>query len=288
MHEILEKRELGPDVHLYKFHAPDVAKYRKPGQFVIIRISEEGERIPLTIADVDQEEGSLTLIVQSVGKTTLEMSTMKVGDSIPDIAGPLGEPTHIEKVGHVVCVGGGIGTAPLYPVTHAMKEIGNRVTSILGARNADLLILEEEMRSVSDDLVITTDDGSQGKKGLVTDAIKELVEGGEKFDLCVAMGPPIMMKFVSLLTKELGIPTLVSLNPLMVDGTGMCGGCRVTVGGETKFACVDGPEFDGHLVDFDEMMNRLTMYKDQEKEAMDNFTATHECRLSSALKGNKE
>ena len=285
MHRILEKRELGPDVHLYKFHAPDVAKFRKPGQFVIIRINDDGERIPLTIADVDADEGSITLIVQSVGKTTLEMSMMKVGDSIPDIAGPLGEPTHIEKVGHVVCVGGGIGTAPLYPVAKAMKDIGNRITGILGARTADLLILEEEMRSVSDDLVITTDDGSQGKKGLVTDAIKDLVEKGEKFDLCVAMGPPIMMKFVSLLTKELGIPTLVSLNPLMVDGTGMCGGCRVTVGGETKFACVDGPEFDGHLVDFDEMMNRLTMYKKQEKEALDHYSAHHDCRLSGLLKG---
>ncbi len=285
MHKILEKKELGPDVHFYKFHAPDVAKFRKPGQFVIIRISEEGERIPLTIADVDLDEGSISLIVQAVGKTTLELSTFKEGDSIPDIAGPLGEPTHIEKVGHVVCVGGGIGTAPLYPVTQAMKKIGNRVTSILGARNADLLILEEEMTSVSDNLIITTDDGSKGKKGLVTDAIKELVEGGEKFDLCVAMGPPIMMKFVSLLTKELDIPTLVSLNPLMVDGTGMCGGCRVTVGGKTKFACVDGPEFDGHLVDFDEMMNRLNMYKKQEKEAMEHFSATHDCRLSSDLKG---
>jgi ferredoxin/flavodoxin---NADP+ reductase len=279
MHKILEHKIIGPDVHLYKFDAPDVAKYREPGQFVIIRVSEEGERIPLTIADVNKDEGSISLIVQSVGKTTLELAQKNAGDSIPDICGPLGEATHIEKIGNVLCVGGGIGTAPLYPVTKGMKDAGNKVTSILGARTKELLILEDEMRSASDELIITTDDGSYGDKGLVTDAIQKLVDGGQKFDQCVAMGPPIMMKFVCLLTKKLGIPTLVSLNPIMVDGTGMCGGCRVTVGGKTKFACVDGPEFDGHEVDFDEMMARLTMYKDYEKESLEMYSEKHDCKL---------
>ncbi len=284
MHRILEHSILGPNVHLYRFDAPDVAKYRKPGQFVIVRISDEGERIPLTIADVDRDEGSITLIVQAVGKTTLEMAQLKEGDSIPDICGPLGEPTHIEKVGNVLCVGGGIGTAPLYPVTRAMKEIGNHVTSILGARTKDLLILEDQMQEASNELMITTDDGSYGMKGVVTNAIQKLVDEGKKFDLCVCMGPPIMMKFVSLLTKELGIPCIVSLNPIMVDGTGMCGGCRITVGGETRFACVDGPEFDGHLVDFDEMMARLTMYKQFEKGSLEHFMGESGCKLENAVK----
>jgi len=288
MHEILENRVIGPDVNLYRFHAPDVAQFRKPGQFVIIRINQEGERIPLTIADVDREAGTITLIVQAVGKTTKQLALMQAGESIPDICGPLGEPTHIEKVGHVLCVGGGIGTAPLYPVAKAMGAIGNQVSSILGARTADLVILEKEMSEVSEELVITTDDGSAGMKGLVTDAIESMVAGGAKFDLCVAMGPPIMMKFVSLLTKKLEIPTLVSLNPIMVDGTGMCGGCRVTVGGETKFACVDGPEFDGHLVDFDEMMSRLNMYKTYEQRSLEHYEEHADCRLKSATKGKSE
>ncbi len=286
MHRILEHTVLGPNVHLYRFDAPDVAQYRKPGQFVIVRINDDGERIPLTIADVDKKEGSITLIVQSVGKTTLELAQMKEGDSIPDICGPLGEPTHIEKVGNVLCVGGGIGTAPLYPVTRAMRDIGNHVVSILGARTKNLLILEEQMKDASDKIIITTDDGSYGMKGLVTHAIQKLVDEGNKFDLCVCMGPPIMMKFVSLLTKELGIPCLVSLNPIMVDGTGMCGGCRVSVGGETKFACVDGPEFDGHLVDFDEMMSRLTMYDKLEKKALDHYMGESGCKLEDTLRGD--
>lgn len=287
MHKILHKETLGPDITLYRFEAPDVAAYRQPGQFVLIRVSEDGERVPITIADVDRDQGTVTLIIQSVGKTTLELANMSVGDSIPDIAGPLGTPTHIEKVGNVLCVGGGIGTAPLYPVAKAMKDAGNRITSILGARSAELLILEDRMSKVSDSIIITTDDGSKGRKGLVTDAIKELVESGEKFDQCIAMGPPIMMKFVCLLTKELGIPTIVSLNPIMVDGTGMCGGCRVTVGGKIKFACVDGPEFDGHEVDFDEMMARLNTYKKHEKEALDRFTDHTGCKLEASLKGGK-
>jgi ferredoxin--NADP+ reductase len=285
MHKILYKEHLGPDITLYQLQAPDVAAYREPGQFVLIRISEGGERIPITIADVDRDQGTITLIIQSVGKTTLRLAQMEIGDSIPDIAGPLGKPTHIEKVGHVLCVGGGIGTAPLYPVAKAMKDAGNKVTSILGARSENLLILENRMTQVSDHMVITTDDGTKGKKGLVTDAINELVETGEEFDQCICMGPPIMMKFVCLLTKKLGIPTIVSLNPIMVDGTGMCGGCRVTVGGKTKFACVDGPEFDGHLVDFDEMIARLGMYKSQEKVSLNHYTEETGCRLEASLNG---
>jgi len=285
MHKILYKEHLGPDITLYRFQAPDVAAYREPGQFVLIRISEEGERIPITIADVDADEGTVTLIIQSVGKTTLKLAQMDVGDSIPDIAGPLGKPTHIENAGHVLCVGGGIGTAPLYPVAKAMKDAGNKVTSILGARSENLLILENRMAAVSDRMVITTDDGTKGKKGLVTDAISELVESGEVFNQCICMGPPVMMKFVCLLTKKLEIPTIVSLNPIMVDGTGMCGGCRVTVGGKTKFACVDGPEFDGHLVDFDEMIARLGMYKSQEKVSLDHYSGETGCKLEASLKG---
>lgn len=288
MHLLHEHTILGPNVHLFRFDAPDVARYRKPGQFVILRVSDTGERIPLTIADVDRDEGSITLIVQAVGKTTLQMAQLQPGDSIPDICGPLGEPTHIEKLGNVLCVGGGIGTAPLYPVTKAMKEIGNHVVSILGARTKELLILEDQMRAVSHELLVTTDDGSYGMKGVVTDAIQKLVDDGQSFDQCVCMGPPIMMKFVSLLTKKLEIPCLVSLNPIMVDGTGMCGGCRVSVGGETKFACVDGPEFDGHLVDFDEMMSRLTMYQKEEKSSLDNYIGTTGCKLENAVKRESE
>lgn len=285
MHKILFMKKLGPDIYLYEFHAPDVARFRKPGQFVIIRICEDGERIPITIADIDRDKGSITLIIQSVGKTTLKLAQMKVGDSIPDITGPLGVPTHIEKVGNVLCVGGGIGIAPLYPVADALRKAGNMVTGILGARSAGLLILENEMESVCDEIIITTDDGSKGEKGLVTDAIQALVDAGNEYELCVAMGPPIMMKFVSLLTKKLGIPTLVSLNPIMIDGTGMCGGCRVTVGGKTKFACVDGPEFDGHEVDFDELMARLDTYKSEEKVSLDHYIGETGCRLDASVGG---
>jgi ferredoxin/flavodoxin---NADP+ reductase len=287
MYDILYKEKLGPDIYLYKFRAPDIARYRKPGQFVIVRISEDGERIPITVADVDADEGSVTLIVQAVGKTTLEMAQLKAGDSIPTITGPLGEPTEIEKCGRVLCVGGGIGIAPLYPVARAMKDIGNHVTSIIGARSADLLILKARMREVSHELIVTTDDGSEGRKGLVTDAIRDLVEKGGHFDQCIAMGPPVMMKFVCILTKELGIPTIVSLNPIMVDGTGMCGCCRVTVGDKIKFACVDGPEFDGHKVDFDELITRLATYRSEESEALKCYTSDTGCRLDSMLEGEQ-
>ncbi len=282
MHEIVSKELLGPDIHRYRITAPEVAKYRKPGQFVIVRICDEGERIPLTIADSDPDEGTVTLVVQAVGKSTVQMSHLEVGDTIPDLTGPLGKPTHIEKVGSVLCVGGGIGNAPLYPITKALKEAGNRIISILGARSENLLILVEEMNSVSDEVIITTDDGTRGMKGLVTDAIRMVADRGEQIDQVFAIGPPVMMKFVSLLTKELRIPTVVSLNPIMIDGTGMCGGCRITVDGETKFACVDGPEFDGHGVDFDELQKRLSSYLEHEAEAMEHF---EECRCRSGQGG---
>lgn len=285
MYQVLHKEKLGPDIWLYRIKAPDVARYRKPGQFVILRISEEGERIPITIADADLQEGSITLIVQAVGKTTLEMTRLEPGRTIPTVTGPLGKPTHIEKVGKVLCVGGGIGIAPLFPVACALKEIGNHVTGVIGARSSNLLILEDRMREVCDELIVTTDDGSRGCSGFVTDSIRNQIGIGDRFDMCVAMGPPIMMKCVSDLTREHGIPTVVSLNPIMVDGTGMCGCCRVTVGGNVKFACVDGPEFDGHQVDFDELMTRLATYRKQEREALDQFGAKTGCRLDAALEG---
>ncbi len=271
MHKILHKETLGPNVHRYRIEAPEIAKRRKAGQFVIIRVNDQGERIPLTIAGGDPVEGSITLIVQAVGKTTMELADMQVGDSIPDVVGPLGLPTHIEKVGTVLIVGGGIGIAPIYPITQALKAAGNHIITILGARSKDLLIMEEDMKAVSDEFIVMTDDGSYGTKGLVTDGIKMVHGRGDEVAECVAIGPPIMMKFVSLLTKELGIPTVVSLNPIMIDGTGMCGGCRVTVGGKTQFVCVDGPEFDGHQVDFDEMMKRLGMYREHECRAVDRY-----------------
>jgi len=288
MYKILHKEKLGPDIYLYRFQAPDIARHRKPGQFVILRVSEEGERIPITIADVDAEAGTITLIVQAVGKTTLEMSRLKTGDSIPTITGPLGEPTHIEKVGNVLCVGGGIGIAPLYPVAVAMRDIGNRVTSIIGSRTEELLILRDRMEQTSVRLIITTDDGSCGCKGFVTQAIQELVDSGEEFHQCVAMGPPIMMKCVCDLTARYEIPTIVSLNPIMVDGTGMCGCCRVTVGGSVKFACVDGPEFDGHQVDFQELMTRLATYRNHESVSLERYQEHAGCRLDAAIEDLSE
>jgi NAD(P)H-flavin reductase len=277
MYEILAKELIGPDVLRYRISAPDIARRRRPGQFVIVRICEGGERVPLTIADADPKAGVITLIVQTVGKSTMQMSMLEPGDKLADVAGPLGRPTHVEKFGTVICCGGGIGTAPLYPITQALHDIGNKVITLLCARNADLLIMVDEMAAVSDELIIMTDDGSRGTKGLSTDGIRLIVDRGIPVDHVFAIGPPVMMKFVSLLTKQLGIPTTVSLNPIMIDGTGMCGGCRVTVGSETKFACVDGPEFDGHLVDFDELMRRLGAYRDNEKTALEHFRAG--CRL---------
>ncbi|HOT45743.1 MAG TPA: sulfide/dihydroorotate dehydrogenase-like FAD/NAD-binding protein [Spirochaetota bacterium] len=274
MNTILEKEFLSPQVFRMKVEAPEIAKKRKAGQFIILRVNESGERIPLTIADADPAAGWIELVVQAVGATTKALSEKKAGDSIIDMAGPLGRPTHIEKHGTVVMVGGGIGIAPAHPIAQAMKAAGNTVISILGGRSKELVIMEDKMRAASDEVIITTDDGSYGTKGLVTDAIQKLIDGGRKIDMVIAIGPPVMMKFVSLLTKKYNIPTQVSLNTIMIDGTGMCGGCRVTVGNESKFVCVDGPEFDGHLVNFDEMIQRLGMYRDLEKESLD-----HACKI---------
>jgi len=274
---ILAKEHLSKDVFLMKLKAPEIAIERQAGQFVIVQIdSDYSERIPLTIADADTAEGSITIIFQVVGKSTLNLSSLDVGESVENVLGPLGQPTHIEKLGHVVCVGGGIGLAPLYPIAKAMKEAGNRVTSIVGARTKDLLIIEEKMDSVSDELIICTDDGSYGRKALVTEPLKEVCEAGG-IDLVVAIGPAIMMKFCAETTRPYGVKTFASLNTIMVDGTGMCGGCRVTVGNETKFVCVDGPEFDAHLVDFDNMMLRQRSFKAEEQEA------NHKCHLEQAI-----
>jgi ferredoxin--NADP+ reductase len=240
----------------------------KPGQFIIIRIDEKGERIPLTPVTVNKDKSSLTIIFQEVGRTTKRLGSLKEGEYISDLVGPLGRPTEIKKFGTVVVVGGGIGTACIYREAKALKEAGNKIISIIGARNYELLILEEEMKSVSDEFYITTDDGTKGRKGFVTDVLKEIIEKDEKIDLVIAVGPAIMMKAVSDLTRSHNIKTIVSLNPIMVDGTGMCGSCRVIVGGETKFACVDGPSFDAHLVDFNHLLSRLKMYSEEEKIAL--------------------
>lgn len=275
MNKIIYKEQLSGDVYLMRVEAPLIAEERQPGQFVIVLTDTEfGERIPLTIADADEDEGSITLIFQALGKSTKELAALDPGDSLPGVVGPLGNPTKIEKVGTVVCVGGGIGVAPLHPLVKAYREAGNSVISIIGARTGELVILEDQMEKLSDELIVCTDDGSYGRKGLVTEPLNEVCERQNKPDLVIAIGPAIMMKFCAETTREWKIPTLVSLNTIMVDGTGMCGGCRVTVGGETKFVCVDGPEFDGHEVDFEEMMNRLGTYRDQEKQ--------HHCKLDDA------
>jgi len=278
MNKIREKEFITPVVFRMKVEASEIAKKRKAGQFVIVRTCDSGERIPLTIADGNASEGWIELVVQVVGKTTKALSMLEPGQAICDLAGPLGKPTHIELFGTVVIVGGGIGIAPSHPIAQAMKRAGNQVISILGGRTKDLVIMEQKIRATSDRVIITTDDGSYGMKGLVTDAIQQLVGEGVKIDLVVAIGPPIMMKFVSLLTKKYDIPTLVSLNTIMVDGTGMCGACRVTVGDSTKFVCVDGPEFDGHKVDFDEMMKRLRMYEKDEKVSRELHESGHSCQ----------
>lgn len=274
MNKIVEKEFISPQVFRMAVDAPDIAKKRKAGQFIMLRTCEAGERIPLTIADADAEKGTIELIVQIVGKSTLELSKLEAGDDLCDFVGPLGRATHIELFGTVIIVGGGVGIAPSHPIAQAMKAAGNNVISILGGRSKDLVIMEDKMTACSDRVMITTDDGSYGEKGLVTDALQKLIDEGLKIDMVVAVGPPIMMKFVALLTKKYDIPTLVSLNTIMVDGTGMCGACRVTVGDGTKFVCVDGPEFDGHKVDFDEMMKRQRMYEVQEKESMDRYESS--------------
>jgi len=268
MNQIIAKDQLSQDVYRMRVAAPLIAEERQPGQFIILQLDTEfGERIPLTIADADVKEGSITLIFQAVGKSTKLLAQMQAGDKIANLVGPLGRPTHIEKFGTVVCVGGGIGVAPMYPIAQGMKRAGNKLIVIIGARTKELVVLEKEMRAIADEVIVCTDDGSYGLKGLVTAPLKELCEKDPKPNLVVAIGPPIMMKFCSLTTKPYAVPTVVSLNTIMVDGTGMCGGCRVSVGGKTKFVCVDGPEFDGHLVDFDQMIQRLGSYREQEKLA---------------------
>ena len=259
MNKILEKEYFSPKVVKLVVEAPLIAKSRKPGHFVIVRVGERGERIPLTIADADVARGTITLVVQAIGHSTELICALEPGECLTDVVGPLGHATAIRNYGTVVCSGGGVGVAPLLPIIKAMKEAGNRVVSVLAARSADLIILEEEVRRYSDEVIIMTDDGSKGKQGLVTAGIEEIL-ANEKVDLVVTIGPAIMMKFVALTTKKHNVPTMCSLNTIMVDGTGMCGACRVTVGGKTKFVCVDGPEFDAHEVDFDEMLMRLKAY----------------------------
>jgi len=271
MFKIIRREEMAEGtVVLNEIEAPRIARKARPGQFVILKANEEGERIPLTMAETDPEKGTLTIIYMVVGKSTALFKSLKVGDAYQDVIGPLGKATEIEKVGNVVCVGGGTGIAVLHPITRALKNVGNHVTAIIGSRSKDLLIMEEHMRRASHELLICTDDGSYGRKGFVTEALKDVLDKGDT-QLAVAIGPVPMMKFVSKLTAQYGVKTIVSLNPIMVDGTGMCGGCRVTVGGKTKFACVDGPEFDGHKVDYDELMLRLQAYCEDEKRCFEDY-----------------
>lgn len=264
MYKILTKKILNPTVTLMEVDAPMIAKKAEPGQFIILRVDAEGERIPLTIADFDREKGTITIIFQIVGATTEKLNHLEEGEFIHDFVGPLGVPSHTEGLKKVAVVGGGVGCAIAYPIAKKLHHLGAEVHSIVGFRNKDLVILEDEFKAASDVMKLMTDDGSHGEKGLVTNALEELIKAGNQYDEVIAIGPLVMMKFVCKLTKEYGIKAVVSMNPIMIDGTGMCGGCRLTVGGETKFACVDGPDFDGHLVDFDEAMERGTMYKEFE------------------------
>lgn len=267
MNKIISKEHFSENVVKLEIEAPLIAKSRRAGHFVIVRVGEKGERIPLTIAGSDIEKGTITLVVQKMGVSSTKLCSLNVGDYVTDVVGPLGKATHIENFGTVVCACGGVGTAPMLPIVEALKKAGNKVISVLAARTKDLIILEEEMRKFSDEVIIMTDDGSYGTQGLVTNGVEGVINR-EKVDMCVTIGPAIMMKFVSLLTKKYEIPTVASLNTIMVDGTGMCGACRVTVGDETKFVCVDGPEFDAHQVNFDEMMMRLGAYREQEQASM--------------------
>jgi ferredoxin--NADP+ reductase len=285
MFEIVERQEMAQGTIISNWvKAPKIAQKAKAGQFVILRANERGERIPLTMADTDPEKGLINIIYMVVGKSTALFKTLKVGDSYLDVIGPLGQPTHLEKVGKVVCVGGGTGIAVLHPITRGLKQIGNHVISIIGARSKDLLILEDKMKAASHELHVCTDDGTYGHKGFVTDVLKKVLEENKDVGLAVCIGPVPMMKFCCLMTKGFGVHTLVSLNPIMVDGTGMCGCCRVQVGGKMQFACVDGPEFDGHEVDFEELTLRLRSYLPEEKVSYDQFQAAHgsgKCSCSS-------
>jgi len=279
MYRIVRKEVLNPQVKLLEVSAPLVARKAKPGQFVILRVYEGGERIPLTIADYDRNKGTVTIIFQEVGKTTKLLGTLNEGDNVLDFVGPLGVASHLEGIQKAAVIGGGLGTAIAYPQAKELHHMGAKVDAVIGFRNKDLIILEEELKVVSDRLFVTTDDGSNGNKGFVTDVLEKLINEGNQYDVAIAIGPLVMMKAVSELTKKYGIKTIVSMNPVMIDGTGMCGGCRVTVGGEIKFACVDGPDFDGHLVDFDEAIRRQSMYKEHEKIACQEY----ECKLGGAF-----
>jgi ferredoxin--NADP+ reductase len=280
MYPLLEARFLAPDVKLFRIQAPRVARKRRAGQFVILRVHETGERIPITIADSDAERGDITIVVQGVGKTTKLLNTLEAGDSILDVVGPLGKPSEVEEFGTVCVIGGGVGAAIAYPTAVALKKAGNRVISILGGRTRDLVILEDEIRAASDVVHVTTDDGSYGEKGLVTDALQKLIDAGERIDYVLAIGPIPMMRAVAETTRPHGIRTVVSLNSIMIDGTGMCGGCRVSIDGKSQFACVDGPEFDAHRVDFDVLRNRNAMYREAETQALERFLADPEGELS--------
>ena len=268
MNKIISKEHFSEKVFKLVIEAPLIAKSRKAGHFVIVRVGEKGERMPLTIAGSDLKKGTITLVVQEVGLSSTRLCELNEGDYITDVVGPLGQATHIEKFGTVVCAGGGVGVAPMLPIVQALKAAGNRVIAVLAGRSKELIILEKEMRESADEVIIMTDDGSYGRSGLVTKVIEDLVAEGKQYDRCIAIGPMIMMKFACLTTKKLNIPTIVSMNPIMVDGTGMCGACRVAVGDEIKFACVDGPEFDGHLIDFNVAMKRQAMYKTEEGQAL--------------------
>lgn len=269
MYRVVKRRQLAsvPCIVLLEVEAPAVAAKVEPGQFVIVRMDEQSERIPLTVMDFDREKGTITIVIQDVGYSSAMINSMEEGSHFLDFVGPLGVPSEIENLGTVVCIGGGLGVAPVYPIARALKEAGNKLISVIGARSADILILEEEMAAISDELVIATDDGSKGVKGFVTNGLEQILAQGTKIDAIWAIGPVVMMRSVANFTRPLGIKTIVSMNPIMVDGTGMCGACRLSVGDETKFACVDGPEFDGHLVDFDLAMKRLAFYKDEEERA---------------------
>ena len=278
-YKIINKKQLSENVFTADIEAPLIARARKPGQFVIVSLSDEyGERIPLTIAGADIDKGTIRLVWQRVGKTTAELSDMKAGDEIANVAGPLGQPTHTENFGTIVCVGGGIGNAPLLPIAKALKKAGNKLISVLGARNKELFILENDFSEISDELIITTDDGSYGRKALVTEPLKEICQRKHKPDHVLIIGPTIMMKFCCEVTKEFAVPTTVSLNTIMVDGTGMCGGCRIEFDGKPKFVCVDGPEFDGHKVNFDLMMKRMNTYKKHEQFASEQYKK-HRCKI---------
>ncbi len=283
MYEIVERQELAPKVIRFVVRAPQVARSHRAGQFVIVRSHEGGERIPLSVADVDQEAGTITLVIQEVGTSSARLNARQHGESFLNVVGPLGSPTHIEKFGRVVCVGGGVGCAPIHPIAKALREAGNEIITILGGRSAMHVLMREELSRLSDQLIICTEDGSLGQKGIVTEPLLAMLESGDKPDAVLTIGPPRMMKAICDLTRPFGVKTIVSLNSLMVDGTGMCGGCRVAVNGEAKFVCVDGPEFDGHEVDFDNFLQRAAMYREYERLSYEKLMKNHQCALDKAM-----